>query len=142
MPSKYDSEHERTMAACDYDNLVHQTAELRYSPRWESVRQLLKSKGYSAADTILCTCDHAGGNDMAICIALPDGKIVSCKMRHFPPSKDYTSIIAWEVHPDDPEDLARAAATNPHLIEAFSRAITAYRDFFAEFYKIHGVVVP
>jgi hypothetical protein len=140
--NRYDSEHERTLAASDFDNIVHQTADLRYRPIWESVRQLLAARGYSATETVLCSCDHAGGNDMAFTVALRDGKIVNCVVRSFPPSRDYTAVIEWNVLPDDPMDLARAAATNPVMIDSFNRAIAAYRDFFAEFYKITGANVP
>lgn len=138
MTSKYDSELERTAAILEYHNLVDQTSMLRLSPRWESVRQLLATRGYSAAEIVLCSCDHAGGNDMRIIIALPDGKTVSCEMRYVPPSKDYTAITAWEILPAEPEDIACAAATNPVLVEALNRAIEAYRVFFAEFYKSTG----
>lgn len=138
MNHKYDFELERTAAVLEYHNLVDQTSTFRLSPRWESVRQLLATRGYKAAEVALCTCDHAGGNHMQITIALPDGKTVICEMRHFPPSEDYTEVTKWEILPLAREDIATAAATNPVLIEALNQAINAYRGFFTEFYGSLG----
>src|SRR5438094_651504 len=45
-------------------NFLDQTAALRFSPKWEDVRQLLVTRGFSAEQMILLSCDHAGGLDM------------------------------------------------------------------------------
>ena len=135
------AEHARNLLGLEYDNLVHQTAALRLSPRWEDVRRLLAGKGYSPQGTLLCACDHAGGNDMAITIVLPNGQFVACQVRSFPPVNEYSAITVWDVQPDCPDeplDLTAAITGNAKVAEAFHRATLAYRDFFEAYYAAYA----
>src|ERR1044071_8905638 len=95
-------------------NLLNHTASLRFSPRWESVRELLATHGVAAAETILFSCDHAGGPDMSFWFALPDGSIIDAILRKDMALRRYTSIVQWRiVEPsDDQMLLARRINTN------------------------------
>ena len=113
-------------------NFLNQTATLRFSPKWESVRQLLATRGVAAAQTILFSCDHAGGPDMSVWFALPDGSIVDAIVRKDATSGRYASIVQWRsVEPGDHEEmlLARRITTNPDLAAAFAKAVESYYDF-------------
>jgi len=88
-------------------NLLNQTAALRFSPKWESVRQLLATRGVAAAQTILFSCDHAGGPDMSVWFALPDGSIIDAILRKDAASLRYTAIVQWRpVEPTGDEMLS------------------------------------
>lgn len=112
-------------------NLLDQTAALRFNPKWESVRQLLATRGVAAEQTILFSCDHAGGSDMSVWLALPDGSIIEGIMRKDRASGDYTSIVQWRtVEPTEDEMLlARRITTTSELAAAFAKAVESYYDF-------------
>jgi hypothetical protein len=112
-------------------NFLDQTAAFRFSPKWESVRQLLAARSVAAAQTILFSCDHAGGPDMSVWFALPDGSIIDAIMREDAASRRYTSIVQWRtVEPmEDEMLLARRIATSSELAMAFAKAVESYYDF-------------
>src|SRR5688572_5664062 len=112
-------------------NFLDQTATLRFSPRWESVRQLLAIRGVAAAQTILFSCDHAGGPDMSVWFALPDGSIVDAIMRKDGASGRYAAIVQWRtVEPTEDEMLlARRIITTNDLAAAFAKAVDSYYEF-------------
>jgi hypothetical protein len=112
-------------------NFLDQTAALRFSLKWESVRQLLAIHGVAAAQTILFSCDHAGGPDMSVWLALPDGSIIDAIMREDAASLRYTSIVQWRtVEPTDDEMLlARRITMTSELAAAFAKAVESYYDF-------------
>jgi hypothetical protein len=111
-------------------NLLHQTASLRFGPKWESVRELLATHGVAAAETILFSCDHAGGPDMSVWFALADGSIIDAILREDQTSGRYTSIVQWRsVAPTEDEMLlARRITTNAELAATFARAVESYYD--------------
>jgi len=112
-------------------NFLAQTAALRFSPKWESVRTLLAARGVAAEQTILFSCDHAGGSDMSVWFALLDGTIVEAIMRKDKSSNSYTSIVEWRtVEPTEDEMLlARRITTTSDLAAAFAKAVESYYDF-------------
>jgi hypothetical protein len=112
-------------------DLLDQTAALRFSPVWESVRQLLATRGVAAAQTILFSCDHAGGPDMSVWLALPDGSIIDAIIRKDTASGTYTSIVQWRtVEPTEDELLlARRITTTSELAATFAKAVESYYDF-------------
>lgn len=112
-------------------NFLHQTAALRFSPKWESVRELLATRAVAAGQTILFSCDHAGGLDMSIWLALLDGTIVEVIMREDKSSGRYTSIIDWRIVEEitDEMSLARRITTTSDLAAAFAKAVESYYAF-------------
>jgi hypothetical protein len=122
-------------------NFLDQTAALRFSPKWESVRELLASRGLAAGQTILFSCDHAGGLDMSVWFALLDGTIVESIMRKDKSSGRYTSIIDWRtVEPiDDEMSLARRITTTSDLAVAFAKAVESYYAFQNQLSSVYGL---
>ena len=112
-------------------NFLDQTAALRFSPKWESVRELLAARGVAVGQTILFSCDHAGGLNMSVWLALPDGTIVEVIMREDKSSGRYTSIIDWRTVEsfDDEMSLARRITTTSDLAAAFANAVESYYAF-------------
>ena len=114
-------------------NFLDQTAALRFSPKWEEVRHLLAVRGLDAGRMILFWCDHAGGPDMCIRFALPDGTVAESIMRKDASSGSYSSIVEWRtiaIAEDDEEySLARRIATTSDLAGAFAKAVESYNDF-------------
>jgi len=111
-------------------NFVEQTGQLRFSPKWESVRQLLAERGLPSDQMILFSCDHAGGLDMCVWFALPNGEIVESIMREDASGKGYTSIIEWKtVEPDiDELILARQIVTTKDTAATFAQAVQSFYD--------------
>ncbi len=114
-------------------NFLAQTADLRFSPRWESVRQLLAARGHAAKDMILFSCDHAGGPDMSVWFALADGEIVESVMRKDAATHNYTSIVEWRsvarTNDDEEWALAHRIMTTRDLAAAFAKAVESFYDF-------------
>ncbi|WP_113960290.1 hypothetical protein [Roseimicrobium gellanilyticum] len=120
------------MNTSDYSlNFLDQTATLRLNPKWEDVRQLLDTRGVAAGQAILFSCDHAGGLDMSVWFALPDGSIIDAVMRKDSASSRYVSIVQWrkDEATDDEMLLARRITTNSELAAAFAKAVESYYAF-------------
>jgi hypothetical protein len=113
-------------------NLLEQTAHLRFSPKWESVRQLLAVREVSAQQVILISCDHAGGADMSIWLALPDGNIISAIVREDSSSRCYASVVQWRTMEATDEEMfvAKRIAGSPELAIAFAKAVESYYEFY------------
>jgi hypothetical protein len=114
-------------------NFLEQTAQLRFSPKWQSARQLLVARGFAADQMILFSCDHAGGPDMCVWFAMPGGEIVESIMRKDQTSGHYTSIVEWRTTEagDDEMRLAQRIVTTPGLAAPFARAVQSYYDFLS-----------
>ncbi len=113
-------------------NFFDQTTNLRLSPKWGDVRAVLAARGVDASRAVLFGCDHAGGDDMALWLALPDGSIVSCTMRKDALHGRYASIVEWEeITLDDNEELllASRAASVPEAVQSLAAAIDNFRCF-------------
>lgn len=113
-------------------NFLRQTEALRFGEKWESVRQLLAASGFQPGEMILFGCDHAGGPDMALQLALPDGSIVDTIMRE-DNAGNYTSIVEWNSFTsplDEDMHLAARILTNQELAVAFSKAVESYHLFY------------
>jgi len=122
-------------------NFLDQTASLRFSLRWEDVRQVLSARGIAPGEIILLSCDHAGGLDMSVWLALPDGSIVDAILRKDQASDCYTSIVQWRiVDPGDDDEmlLARRIATGSDLACAFAKAVESYHDLLHRLHTTSG----
>jgi len=113
---------------------MSETARLRHSPRFEDVRQLIGSRGFDPQRILLFFCEHAGGPDMLIRLALPDATIVEAVMRKDVTTKRYTSIVEWKTvsvgAADEEDHLAQHIVTSDDVAGAFSRAAERYYDFW------------
>ena len=113
-------------------NFLDQTSTLRFSPKWEDVRAVLAARGVDAQKTVLFGCDHAGGDDMALWLALPDGSIVNCVLRQEASARRYASVTMWRtVMPDEDEELVLASrvASDPSVAQSFEHAVASFRRF-------------
>ena len=114
-------------------NFLDQTAALRFSPKWEDVRQLLVTRECSAEQMILLSCDNAGGPDMCLWFALADGTIVQCVLRKDASSLRYDSIVEWRTATVSAENaewlLAQRITTTSDLAAAFAKAVKSFYDF-------------
>jgi hypothetical protein len=112
---------------------MSETARLRHSPRFEDVRQLIAARGLDPKRLLLFFCEHAGGPDMLLRLALPGGTTVEAVVRKDLTTKRYTSIIEWKTlsaNPADEEDrLAQHIVTSDDVAAAFSRAAERYYEF-------------
>ncbi len=97
------------------DNLVRQTADLRYSVRWEGVRSLLKHRGLDPLKCLLISCDQ--GDDVAITLALPDGTIVNADFREHYKTRQAIRFVNWETAAGGGRefDIARSLAASDTL---------------------------
>lgn len=116
----------------DYFNLVSQTAEFRFSIRWDGARSLFAAKGFNPQMIIMMGCDP--GDDVLGYFALPDGSAVSCDMKEDRISRQIVSFSRWEplmCNSNDENDfgLALEIVADNRLTEAFNRAVLAFYDF-------------
>ena len=102
------------------ENLVAQTAELRWSVKSEGFRRLLREKGHDPAGCIQVSCDQ--GDDVHKTIVVDDGTIVDLEYREHYLTRQAIGFTRWEVedYTDRAFELAR------EIIRA------ADRDFVAE----------
>lgn len=113
-------------------NFFDQTTQLRANPEWADVRAVLAERGVDASRVVLFGCDHAGGDDMMLWLALPDGSIAHCILRKEAANGRYASIVEWaEVTIDEDEELLMAsrAASDPGAAHALAAAIEGYCRF-------------
>lgn len=112
---------------------MSETARLRHSPRFEDVRQLIESRGLNPQRILLFFCEHAGGPDMLIRLALPDGIIIEAVMRKSLTTNRYDSIVEWKTVPvsaaDEEDRLAQRIVTKDDLAGAFTRVAERYYEF-------------
>lgn len=123
---------EENITACCLD-YVSETARLRFSPRFEDVRLLLAARSLDPQQILLFWCEHAGGPDMLIRFALPNGTIAEAIMRKDVSSGRYTSIVEWKTMPiaegDEDDLLAQRIATSSDIAAGFSKAVASYHHF-------------
>lgn len=120
------------MSSRDCLNFLDQTLRLRLSPKWADVRGVLATRGVDAQKVVLFSCDHAGGDNMDLWLALPDGSIVNCVLCEEASSRCYASVVAWRtVNPESDEEmlLASRAASDPVLTQAFEQALKGFHEF-------------
>lgn len=120
-----------------YWDLVSQTAEYRYSVRWEGARRLMAARGYDPLATIQLGCDQ--GDDVCTCFALPDDTMVECDFRTDRLTRQAVSFTSWrELETLSPAEvdtngshasLAMDMIRDGRLLDAFNRAVLAYFDF-------------
>lgn len=113
-------------------NFFDQTTNLRLSPRWADVRAILAARSVDASRVVLFGCDHAGGDDMMLWLALPEGSVVNCILRKDVQHGRYATIVEWQemtVDADEELLLASRAASRPEAAQPLAAAIENYSRF-------------
>ncbi|MCE9554161.1 MAG: hypothetical protein K8T91_12400 [Planctomycetes bacterium] len=89
------------------ENVVAQTANLRYSVKWDGLRQLLDERGYDPLKCLLISCDQ--GLDVNITLVLPDGTIIDADYREDSETRQATRFEQWQAseHSDREIELCR-----------------------------------
>ena len=76
------------------ENLVAQTAQLRYSIASEGLRELLTQRGHDTLRCIQMGCDQ--GDDVSIDLVLDDSSAVRLNYREHYRTRQAIRIVAWE----------------------------------------------
>ena len=88
--------------------------------------------GYDPSVTIGVTCDQ--GDDINATFVLPDGTAIDCDFREDEISGQAIRITQWHALPLEPDSenefsLAAEILRDPHLKDAFDKAVTAFFEF-------------
>lgn len=81
----------------EYDNLVKQTSELRYSEDYTSIRKLLYENGYDSRSLIQYAIDHVGGKDACIRVTTYNEENIIFIIRESNFNEGYNEILEKEV---------------------------------------------
>ena len=76
-------------------DIIIQTAELRWSVRSNGLRRLLQEKGYAPDKCIQTACDQ--GDDVNLEVVLNDGTVVNLDYREDRLTRQATGFTGWEV---------------------------------------------
>ena len=108
------------------ENLVAQTAQLRYSIASEGLRDLMTQKGHDALRCIQMACDP--GDDVAIDLVMDDSTAVRLNYREHYRTRQAIRIVEWEPLAHDDRELTMAREIVTHSDTAFDRDVRVYFD--------------
>jgi hypothetical protein len=76
------------------ENMIQQTAELRYSVASAGLRELLAQRGHQALRSVQLACDQ--GDDVSIDLVLDDATAVRLNYREHYRTRQAIRIVDWE----------------------------------------------
>ncbi len=76
------------------ENLIDQTAGLRFSVKSQGLRDLLSERGHDAMKCLQIACDQ--GDDVSIDLVLDDATAVRLNYREHYRTRQAIRIVAWE----------------------------------------------
>ena len=94
------------------ENLVAQTAQLRYSVASEGLRDLLTQQGHDALRCIQLACDQ--GDDVSIDLVLDNSTAVRLNYREHYRTRQAIRIVVWEPLECDDRELKMAREIVTH----------------------------
>jgi len=110
------------------ENIVAQTADLRYSVRHKGLRAILSADGFDPMRCLQITCDQ--GDDVHVTLVLPDGTIIGADYKEHPETRQAFRFSQWEVltYCDREVELCREITSADDSSEFDSRVKEYYED--------------
>ena len=110
------------------ENIVAQTAQLRYSIRSEGLRNLMRQRGVDPQRCIQISCDQ--GDDVCLGLVCPDGVFVEAEYREHYKTRQAIGFVDWseQSYSDSEIELCRRMLANENEISAFDAAVREYYD--------------
>ena len=108
------------------ENLIAQTAQLRYSIASEGLRELLTQRGHDAFRCVQMACDQ--GDDVSIDLVLDDSTTVRLNYREHFRTRQAICIVDWESLEYDDRELRMAREIVTNNDDAFDKDVRVYFD--------------